>query len=198
MGFSCGLSSIISHLQCITKLFFQNGVKKLKRQESELMDQLRESEENDAKDTLKRIESFCKSSGEYFVDDGFPPAQKSLFYDPDDPDNHGHLQVSKWLRPHQILSESRQISWTVFRTPFPSDIIQGVLGNCWLLSALAVLAEREELVRKVMVTRDFCPFGAYQVRLCKDGRWTTVLVDDLLPCDKRRRLIYSQVRLILQ
>lgn len=160
------------------------------RQESELMDELREIEESEAKEQLKIILDVCKATKDSFVDDSFPPAPKSLFHDTKDPSNH---QVSRWLRPHQIASDNR-VQWTLFRTPFPSDISQGILGNCWLLSALAVLAEREDLVRKVMVSKEFCKAGAYHIRLCKDGRWKTVLVDDLLPCDKRGRLVYSQAK----
>ena len=104
------------------------------------------------------------------MDDSFPPSKKSLYYNHSEPstecepsggESHG---VSQWLRPQQILAEGEhRVKWSVFRTPLPSDISQGVLGNCWLLSALAVLAEREDLVKKILVTKEYCREGAYQV-----------------------------------
>ncbi|KAK6637651.1 hypothetical protein RUM44_008073 [Polyplax serrata] len=162
------------------------------RRESELMEDLRHGEEIQALERWKRVLTFCKENRELYIDECFPPAAKSLYYNPaETKDNH----VVQWLRPHEIaIEEDCSLNWVVFRKPKPSDISQGVLGNCWLLSALAVLAERDDLVQKIMVTRDFCCEGAYQVRLCKDGKWQTVLVDDLLPCDKRGHLVYSQAK----
>lgn len=151
------------------------------------------SQEELAQKHWNYIVRYCKLKKQFYVDESFPPAATSLYYCPsENKDTH----VVKWKRLRDINFDDdpdKTLPWAVFRKPLPSDISQGVLGNCWLLSALAVLAEREDLVRAVLVTREICSQGVYQVRLCKDGNWTTVLVDDFFPCDKRGHLFYSQV-----
>lgn len=63
----------------------------------------------------------------------------------------------------------------------PEDIRQGSLGDCWLLSSMAVLTRRPELLRRLLVTKRVNKEGVYALRLFKEGRWTTVFVDDRLP-----------------
>ncbi|XP_046853610.1 calpain-15-like isoform X2 [Xenia sp. Carnegie-2017] len=145
-------------------------------------------DEDKAKEQWKNIVDICSQHNMSFVDDSFPPDPSSLYIKPRESTNP---RVSQWLRPHQLTSQS-SLPWKVFREPSPSDILQGVLGDCWLLSALAVLTERPNLIQKIIITRELCAEGAYQIRLCKDGRWTVVLVDDLLPCNKYGIPVYSQ------
>ncbi|CAG7817585.1 unnamed protein product, partial [Allacma fusca] len=68
----------------------------------------------------------------------------------------------------------------------------GALGDCWFMSSIAVVASKPELVRKLTLTSELNPAGVYVLRLCKDGVWKTVIVDDLLPCDEHDRPIFAK------
>lgn len=76
------------------------------------------------KQKYQDILAYCLKSGDSFVDDSFPPAPKSLYYNPKI--TKGDL-VAQWLRPKEIVTEqgSENVSWVVFRLPLPSDISQG-------------------------------------------------------------------------
>ena len=73
----------------------------------------------------------------------------------------------------------------------PEDIEQGQLGDCWLISAMSLLALRDAEGRggleKVFVTRDTAADGRYECRLYSSaaGCWRRVVIDDRLPAKRR-------------
>ena len=92
----------------------------------------------------------------------------------------------RWRRPTELawewMGEDYGPPLLIEGVGAPTDVKQGALGDCWLLSALATLAERPELLAATMPTRATNDAGAYQVRLCRDGAWEAILLDDALPC----------------
>ena len=62
------------------------------------------------------------------------------------------------------------------------DLRQGGVGDCWFMSALAVVAQRHDLVARLFAadTARNAP-GCYRLRLFLDGKWTSVTLDDQLP-----------------
>lgn len=66
-----------------------------------------------------------------FTDPDFPPADKSLYINPNNPVSY--WKVYRWNHPQDVVDPHSyaKTKWEVLRNPGPDDIAQGVLGNCW-------------------------------------------------------------------
>ena len=72
----------------------------------------------------------------------------------------------------------------VFKGIDPNDIRQGALGDCYMLCCLAALAERPNLVERLIITEEYNKVGCYAVWLCDAGTWKSVIVDDFFPVNR--------------
>jgi hypothetical protein len=140
--------------------------------------------------------SFCKQLLT-FVDGDFPCS-----------DENGGGTGIKWRRIHELAipaavdkmpttGSSNKVATIgrLFDGIDPSDIAQGQLGDCWLLAALATLAEKPQYIQNCFVTRSFNPRGQYVVRLYdkKAAKYVNVTIDDYIPCDAQGCPLYTQI-----
>lgn len=77
--------------------------------------------------------------------------------------------------------------------------MQGKVGDCWFIAALFVVAEREDLISRLVETRSYCTQGGpYLLWLFIDCEWRQIIVDDWLPhyADKKGNavLAFSKAR----
>eukprot|EP01038_Epipyxis_sp_PR26KG_P014549 gene14549-19531_t len=142
-----------------------------------------------------KIDVLLKANNKKFVDLDFLPHETSL-YKTSTNNSVGQLSSSNL---NKLPVEWRRVSdfmlgpYDIFVDNIePSDIRQGALGDCWFLCALAALAEFDLLVRELFPDTSASATGAYNVRLCKNGLWRTIRVDDFFPCYPGGGPVYSR------
>ncbi|XP_072998652.1 calpain-type cysteine protease ADL1 [Typha latifolia] len=130
----------------------------------------------------------------HFTDHEFPPNDRSLYLDPGNPPSKLQV-VSEWMRPTDIVKESCLGSRPCLFSGSvnSSDVCQGRLGDCWFLSAVAVLTEVSR-ISEVIITPDFNEEGIYTVRFCIQGEWVPVVVDDWIPCESPGKPAFATSR----
>lgn len=76
------------------------------------------------------------------------------------------------------------------------DVIQGQLGDCWFLGALAVMGAHEKLLANCFWRGDtFKEYGMFVVRFFKDCHIIFIIIDDRLPVKaKDGRLIFASCK----
>jgi len=150
----------------------------------------------------KKILEKCKATNAHFVDDEFPAADRSCFY------NTNPAPSSKivWKR----IGELCETPCLFGDGASADDIMQGALGDCWFLGSLSVLASNRTYLKQVIPHpkqqewpkakkggEEGAPApahpGVFRFRFWKFGEWHEVLVDDQLPT-VNGKLLYASSR----
>ena len=115
-----------------------------------------------------------------FCDADFEPGPRGLYINGKGPaPGEDAFSVASWRRPP---SGAVLIAGTGSNAHADATHIQqGALGDCWAISAMAVLAAGDvDRVAPLFMTPPNKQ-GAYVVRLFRAGRWVPVVLDDRLP-----------------
>lgn len=112
--------------------------------------------------------------------------------DPDFPPNNNSWGISGerviWKRVTDVIKNPSFVSDNFT----PSDILQGRIGNCYFLSAIAGLAERPYRIKKLFPNTTLDKNGIYMARLLHKGVYQEVVVDDYFPCGQNGELLGAQ------
>lgn len=117
----------------------------------------------------------ARRNGKLFVDPDFRADMLSIFK---------HKVTTKkivWKRPNEIIFNPVLISDGTSR----HDMKQGELNDCWFLSTLSAIAEKPQLMEKIIPADNTFGTAAYNgkfhCRFWQFGKWVDVYIDDLLP-----------------
>jgi hypothetical protein len=110
--------------------------------------------------------------GKQFIDEEFPPQQN-------------------WSRVTDIFPNTECV---LYKSGIvPQDVIQGEIGNCWLMQSLSGAAMQPEKIKELFKYTIESKQGLYIVRLYFDKEVACILVDDYLPLNESGEIKYSRM-----
>ncbi|KAM7173051.1 calpain-13 isoform 2-T3 [Macrochelys suwanniensis] len=123
------------------------------------------------------LRDYCLSRGLLFEDDTFPTHVSSIGPNLLSEDKLSRLQ---WKRPTMIERNPHLVVDGVSRF----DIVQGEIGDCWVLAALGSLTLQRQFLENVLpkdqgFKENYA--GIFHFRFWHFGDWVDVVIDDRLP-----------------
>ncbi|SJL03409.1 uncharacterized protein ARMOST_06763 [Armillaria ostoyae] len=127
----------------------------------------------DCKAKVERIAKECKAKNRKFRDHEFDLQNDRL--------RCLHGLTSEEYNPSDVLRVTQIFDNPQFFIDGASsnDIVQGAIGDCWFVSALAAVCTSQGLVEKFCVARDE-KVGVYGFIFFRDTKWVDVVIDDLV------------------
>lgn len=125
--------------------------------------------------SFEKIREICIQKRILFEDPDFPASDKSLFYS-----YRPNIGPIIWKRPYEIAAHPKFTVDGFSRF----DLLQGKLGNCWLVAAFSCLTLTPKLLERCIpedqgFTHKYA--GIFHFRFWRYGEWIDVVIDDRLP-----------------
>ena len=114
-----------------------------------------------------------------FRDPTFPSEMKSLVANPNKC-QIANVHSIKWKHYSELFKKPQLFAGSIE----PNDIMQGSLGNCYFLSALACLSEYTNMIERIFEYYDM-ENGYFLIWLCIDGIWKLYEVDGQIPVNSK-------------
>jgi hypothetical protein len=130
---------------------------------------------------LALIESHYHKTGEKWIDPDFPPNHQALLRDPHTTKRPEWKELI-WRRPEEMKGMKNPILFESGADPL--DINQGAIGDCWFMSAISVMTQRQQDLMNIFVSKEHSPAGVYSVNFWKNGELVNILIDSNFPCIK--------------
>lgn len=83
-----------------------------------------------------------------------------------------------WKRIKDIYAKSKL---KLFTTIDPNNIVQKDLCNFYFGAAISSLAEKPHRISNLFNDQNYNEIGCYYVRICQDGVWRFIIIDDYIP-----------------
>uniref|UniRef100_A0A0G4HLT5 Calpain catalytic domain-containing protein n=1 Tax=Chromera velia CCMP2878 TaxID=1169474 RepID=A0A0G4HLT5_9ALVE len=110
------------------------------------------------------------------------PDRSSLWVDPDFPHSKESLGAGDngvWVPVMELMDDA-----PLFDQIDPCDMLQGSIGDCWLITAISSAAEYPQQIRKLFGISEIPDDGKVPIRLWNRERkkWVSVTIDSFIPC----------------
>ena len=129
-------------------------------------------------DNPENILKWCQIANEKYIDRDFPASFVSLSHQGLSSSKYKNWSKFRWIRASECFA-----SLEIFKKEVsPLDIIQGALGDINFLCALSCLSENPEVIHDMFLIKSDNSYGVYSVKLCKDGIWKAIVIDEFFPC----------------
>ena len=140
----------------------------------------------DAAAEAERALAAWRTSGCKYEDPSFPRERASIA--------RNNTRLLKNVHHWERLSERSARPSLFVGGSGSGDVIQGEVGDCWFLGALAMCATRQDDLLYPLFVAAHPEAGFFQIRFFLDAAWRVVTVDDYVPVKESGSMIFGHCK----